>query len=99
MIAITNGKIFTITQGIIENGTILIEDGKIKSIGVNIPIPDGAEVYDASGKVVMPGLIDAHCHTGLFPDGVGWEYSDGNEMTDPVTPQMQIGRASCRERV
>ena len=89
MIAITNGKIFTITQGIIENGTILIEDGKIKSIGVNIPIPDGAEVYDASGKVVMPGLIDAHCHTGLFPDGVGWEYSDGNEMTDPVTPQMR----------
>jgi len=38
---------------------------------------------------VMPGLIDAHCHVGLFPDGIGWEHADGNEMTDPVTPHMR----------
>jgi imidazolonepropionase-like amidohydrolase len=37
----------------------------------------------------MPGLIDAHCHVGLFPDGIGWEYSDGNEMTDPITPHLR----------
>jgi imidazolonepropionase-like amidohydrolase len=37
----------------------------------------------------MPGLIDAHCHVGLFPDGIGWEYSDGNELTDPITPHLR----------
>jgi imidazolonepropionase-like amidohydrolase len=37
----------------------------------------------------MPGLIDPHCHVGLFPEGIGWEYSDGNEMTDPITPHLR----------
>jgi imidazolonepropionase-like amidohydrolase len=37
----------------------------------------------------MPGLIDAHCHVGLFPEGIGWEYSDGNELTDPITPHLR----------
>ncbi len=37
----------------------------------------------------MPGLIDAHCHVGIFPDGIGWDYSDGNEMTDPITPHLR----------
>jgi imidazolonepropionase-like amidohydrolase len=89
MIAITNGKVLTITQGEFEPGTVLIEGGKIVAVGQDIEIPDDAEIYDATGKVVMPGMIDAHCHAGIFPDGIGWEYSDGNEMTDPVTPQMR----------
>jgi imidazolonepropionase-like amidohydrolase len=89
MIAITNGRVLTITQGTLEQGTVLIEDGHIVAVGQQVNIPAGAEVYDAAGKVVMPGLIDAHCHVGLFPDGVGWEYSDGNEVTDPVTPHLR----------
>ena len=89
MIAITNGKVMTITQGTLERGTVLVEDGRIVAVGEEIEIPAGAEVYDATGKVVMPGLIDAHCHVGLFPDGIGWEYSDGNEMTDPITPHLR----------
>jgi len=89
MIAIVNGKVITIAQGTFDPGTVLIEDGRIATVGPNIAIPDGAEVYDASGRVVMPGLIDAHCHVGLFPDGIGWEHSDGNEMTDPITPHLR----------
>ena len=89
MIAITNGKVMTITQGTLEPGTVLIEGGRIVALGQEIEIPEDAEVYDATGKVVMPGLIDAHCHVGLFPDGIGWEYSDGNEMTDPITPHLR----------
>ncbi len=81
MIAITNGKVMTITQGTLERGTVLVEDGRIVAVGEEVEIPEGTKVYDATGKVVMPGLIDAHCHAGLFPDGVGWEHSDGNEMT------------------
>jgi imidazolonepropionase-like amidohydrolase len=89
MIAITNGKVMTITQGSLECGTVLVEGGRIVAVGEEVEIPEDAEVYDATGKVVMPGLIDAHCHVGLFPDGIGWEYSDGNELTDPITPHLR----------
>lgn len=89
MLAIVNGKVFTITHGTLDPGTVLLSNGKIAAVGQDIPIPAGAEVIDAAGKVVMPGLIDAHCHVGLFPDGIGWNHSDGNEMTDPITPQMR----------
>ena len=89
MIAIINGRVMTITQGTLERGTVLVEGGRIVAVGEEVEIPKDAELYDAAGKVVMPGLIDAHCHVGLFPDGVGWEYSDGNEMTDPITPHLR----------
>ncbi len=89
MIAIVNGTVMTITQGTLEPGTVLVEGGRIVAVGEEVVIPEDAEVYDATGKVVMPGLIDAHCHVGLFPDGIGWEYSDGNEMTDPITPHLR----------
>ncbi len=58
MLAITNAKIFTVTNGIIENGSILIKDGKIIDVGESIEIPEEAEILDAAGKWVMPGLID-----------------------------------------
>jgi imidazolonepropionase-like amidohydrolase len=89
MIAITDGKVMTITQGTLERGTVLVEGGRIVAVGEHVEIPEDAQVYDATGKVVMPGLIDAHCHVGLFPDGIGWEHSDGNEMTDPITPHLR----------
>lgn len=89
MFAITNGTIYTITKGIVRKGTILIQGRKITAVGKNIPVPADAEVYDATGKVVMPGLVDAHCHTGIFPDGVGNYESDGNEVTDPITPHLR----------
>jgi len=89
MIAITNGKVMTITQGTLARGTVLVEGGRIVAVGEEVETPEDAQVYDATGKVVMPGLIDAHCHVGLFPDGIGGEYSDGNEMTDPITPHLR----------
>ncbi len=89
MIAVANGKLMTITQGTIDKGTLLIQGGRIVALGEDTDIPKGAEVYDIRGKVVMPGLIDAHCHTGIFADGVGWSEADGNEMTDPITPHLR----------
>jgi imidazolonepropionase-like amidohydrolase len=89
MIAITNGKVLTITQGVFDPGTVLIEGGRIVAVGEAIEIPEDAEIYDASGKWVLPGLIDAHCHSAIFADGVGWEHSDGNEVTDPITPHLR----------
>jgi len=89
VLAIKGGKIYTITKGVIDEGTILIEDGKIKSVGKSVKVPKGAEVIDAKGKVVMPGLVEAHCHIGIWEEKIGWAGSDGNEATDPATPHMR----------
>ena len=89
MIAIVNAKVMTITQGTFERGTVLVDGGRIAAVGEGVEVPEGAQVYDAAGCVVTPGLIDAHCHVGVFADGIGWEHSDGNEMTDPVTPHLR----------
>jgi imidazolonepropionase-like amidohydrolase len=89
LIAIKGGKIYTITKGVIDEGTILIDNGKIQKVGKVVKVPDGAEVIDASGKVVMPGLVEAHCHIGIWEERIGWAGSDGNEATDPATPQVR----------
>ncbi|WP_026894471.1 amidohydrolase [Clostridiisalibacter paucivorans] len=89
MIVIKGGNILTMAGDIIENGSILIENGKIKEVGKNIVAPLDAEIIDADGKLVFPGFIDAHCHIGLFEDGIGFEGEDGNERVEPVTPHLR----------
>src|SRR5690554_4450913 len=88
LLAITNATLYTITDGV-KPGSILIDDeGRIVDVG-DIEVPEGAEVIDASEKVVMPGMIDAHGHAGVYEEGFGWEGSDGNEAVDPLTPQLR----------
>ena len=89
MLVIKGGKLYTISGGIIENGSILIEDGKIVAVGGEIPVPAGAEVLDATGCVVTPGLIEAHSHLGVSEQGLGFEGNDTNEMTEPATPHVR----------
>ncbi|MHA2270221.1 MAG: amidohydrolase [Candidatus Hodarchaeales archaeon] len=89
MKAIINATILCPVQGIIEKGTILLDNGKIQSIGTNIVIPEGTTIIDATNKYVLPGFIDAHTHQGLFDGSIGWAGEDGNEMTDPITPEMR----------
>ena len=66
--AVVGGKLVTITEGIIEDGTLLIENGKLVAVGprTEVEIPDGAELIDATGHWVTPGFIDGHSHIGLF---------------------------------
>ena len=59
---IQNATILTVANGTIENGSVLIRDGKIAEVGRNVTVPRGAKVIDATGKFVMPGIIDAHSH-------------------------------------
>ncbi len=87
MLAIVGKKVNTITDGIIKNGVILLENGKIKAIGPNIKIPNGVKSLKA--KYVMPGLVEAHCHIGISEEKIGWAGSDGNEMTEPATPHVR----------
>lgn len=89
MIAIINGKINPITSGIIEKGMVLIEGGKIKAVSREINVPEGAEIVDAEGKWVLPGLIDAHSHIGLYGEPSVWPNLDLNEMTAPNTAQLR----------
>ena len=89
MILIKNGKVYTMAGQVIENGSILIKDGKIAEVGMDIIAPLDVKVIDAEGKMVFPGFIDAHCHLGLFEEGIGFEGSDGNEMVDPITPHLR----------
>jgi imidazolonepropionase-like amidohydrolase len=89
MLVIKGGKIITVTQGVIEKGLIFIDNGKIIHIYRDAKIPEEAKVIDVSGKVVMPGMIDAHCHIGIYEETIGWAGEDGNEATDPVTPHLR----------
>ncbi|MEF8835385.1 MAG: amidohydrolase [Candidatus Thermoplasmatota archaeon] len=88
MKALVDGDINTITNGAFK-GSILIEDGKIVDIGKEIDIPDEAEIIDVKGKTVIPGLVEAHCHTGIHEEGEGWEGNDTNERYDPITPHLR----------
>jgi imidazolonepropionase-like amidohydrolase len=81
-VVIRGGTILTITHGKIENGSIYIHNGKIAAVGKTVNAPSSATVIDATGKWVMPGIIDSHSHIAL--DG------DVNEATSPVTPHMMM---------
>lgn len=74
---------------VLEKGTVLIENGKIAAVGTDVTIPAGVEVIDAAGKIVIPGIIDAHTHVGIGEEGIGWEGRDYNEVSDPSTPQLR----------
>ena len=68
VILIQNATLLTITHGTIEHGSILIRDGKIAAVGQSIKAPDGAQIIDAAGQYVMPGIIDCHSHIAVDGD-------------------------------
>jgi imidazolonepropionase-like amidohydrolase len=89
MIAIINARIYTMTEKPIEKGSILIKDNKIIDISEKIELTTEIEVYNAEGKTVLPGLIDAHTHLGIDEEGLGWEGEDFNEIDNPITPHLR----------
>lgn len=89
MLAITGGKIFTMAGPVIEIGTVLVEGAKIAGVKKGIFVPPGARPVDVAGQIVMPGMIDAHCHIGIAEEIYREEGDDSNEVTDPVTPHLR----------
>ena len=87
-ILLKNAYLYTMAGTEIKNGDLLIKGDKIAAVGEELQV-DGAETIDLFGQYVTPGFIDAHCHIGMFEDSLGFEGDDGNEMTDPVTPQLR----------
>jgi imidazolonepropionase-like amidohydrolase len=78
---IRNATVLTVSHGTLQNSDILIRGGKIAAIGRNLPASAGARVIDATGKFVMPGIIDCHSHTMI--DAV-------NEFSYSVTSMARI---------
>jgi imidazolonepropionase-like amidohydrolase len=70
-----------------DNADVLIIDGKIKQVGVDLTATN-VEVIDAQGKWVTPGIIDVHSHLGVYPSPSVESHSDGNEMTSPNTSEV-----------
>jgi imidazolonepropionase-like amidohydrolase len=83
---IRGATVLTGTGTRIDNGDVLIVDGKIAGVGTQLTAPAGATVIEAKGRWVTPGLIDVHSHLGVYPSPGVSAHSDGNEMVDPVTP-------------
>src|SRR5262249_31603442 len=81
-LAIRHARILPIQGAVIENGTILIEKGKIKALGTNVAVPAGTPSLDAGGATVMPGIVDANAHFGLR--------DTANEQAAEVTPHISI---------
>ena len=80
-VLIKNATVLTVTKGNLENSDVLVQDGIIKQIGKNIAAPAGVQTIDATGKFVMPGIIDAHSHVAL--DVV-------NEASAPITSEVRM---------
>lgn len=80
-VLIKNATVLTVTKGTLQNTDVLVQDGIIKKVGSNLSAPSGVQTIDASGKFLMPGIIDAHSHVGL--DVV-------NEATSPITAEVQM---------
>ena len=78
-IAIRGGTVLPVSGAPIPNGTVVISGGKIAAVGANVAVPAGAEIVDARGRYVMPGVIDAMTNVGI-------DASDQNEAVNPITP-------------
>lgn len=91
-VAITGATIFTVSGDVIENGTLIFEDGTITALGHGIEIPDGTEEYDASGKYLYPAFIHAYTNMGLTEIGAVDVTSDFNEFGQ-INPNVRAEKA------
>ena len=95
------GKLLTVTHGTIEDGTVVLSGGKIIAVGPakSTKVPAGAEVFDAKGMTVYPGLFDAETQLGLMEVASDQNNNDLAETADEIEPQMRVGDAFHAETV
>jgi imidazolonepropionase-like amidohydrolase len=91
-IVLKGGKLLTITHGTIENGAVLLQDGKIAAVGpvASVKVPKDARVIDATGMTIYPGLIDSETHLGLIEISAENSTNDLIESSEEITPQMHV---------
>ena len=86
-VALVGATVFDGAGKRIDNGTVLLRDGKVAGVGDGSLGTEGYDRIDATGKFVTPGIIDIHSHLGVYPSPSVQAHSDGNEATDPTTPE------------
>jgi imidazolonepropionase-like amidohydrolase len=90
-VAITGGRVVPIEGEPIDGGTVLVIDGRIAAVGgADFEPPPGVDVIDATGRWVLPGLVDAHTHLGAREEGEGWAGHDTNELTGPIQAHVRV---------
>ena len=88
-------KVYPVSSPPLENGLIVVENGKIKAVGAEgqVAIPPDATVVDVSGKIIIPGIVDTHSHIGIAGRPPVSANADVNESTGPVA--ACAARARC----
>jgi imidazolonepropionase-like amidohydrolase len=94
-VALKNGKLLTITHGAIENGTLVMQAGKITAIGAanSVNVPADAQIIDATGMTIYPGLIDSETNLGLTEISAENMTNDLVELSDEIMPHMHTAEA------
>lgn len=90
-VAFVGAEVRTVANGTIENGVVVVEDGRITAVGVSgaVPAPADAELRDVRGKVLIPGLVDSHSHIGVYPRPAVPAHRDGNDFAKPVQSELR----------
>jgi imidazolonepropionase-like amidohydrolase len=90
-LAIRGGRVYPISGPPIEHGVLVVANGKIVALGEEgkIKIPRGAMVEDATGKIVMPGIVDSHSHIGIIANPLAEDSGDANESSGPIEPGLR----------
>ncbi len=95
MLLVDHGTVYTMEGPVLKGGYVLCRDDKILEVGEDFSKSayrgqeKEMEYIDASHCIVMPGIIEAHCHVGITEEQKGLEGDDCNEVTDPITPQLR----------
>jgi imidazolonepropionase-like amidohydrolase len=94
-VALKGGKLLTVTHGVIENGVIVMQGGKITAVGAasSVNVPGGAQVIDATGMTIYPGLIDSETNLGLTEISAEAMTNDLVELSDEIMPHMHTAEA------
>jgi imidazolonepropionase-like amidohydrolase len=94
-VALKGGKLLTVTHGVIENGVIVMQGGKITAVGAasSVNIPGGAQLIDATGMTIYPGLIDSETQLGLTEISAETMTNDLVELSDEIMPHMHTAEA------
>lgn len=90
-VALKGGRLLTITHGVVENGVVVMQNGRITAVGgAGTAIPSGAKVIDVTGMTVYPGLIDSETHLGLTEVSADRMTNDELEASDEIMPHMHV---------
>ncbi|PIE54389.1 MAG: amidohydrolase [Dethiosulfovibrio peptidovorans] len=89
MKAVIHAQVWTVSHGVVDDGTVVFKEGKILSVEAGGAVPQGASVVNGYGKIVTPGFIDAHVHIGICEEGIPGAMNAVNEDTSPITPDVR----------